>query len=354
MVPGGDADTGGRGPDEDGRPGTEPTVGAGPSANDELGPEEAAVLAAFDRLRPQGSLQWCFDDAMRRLDRPDHDSSAGSLPWPGLPDDLWERGRSARIGRRFVGDVTTVLAEILAADARAAADAAVSSLSGDRFEAAWHALHYLAARVEALEDRRDPAGVVATDLEVPPPDCSEWTEPLPSWLGLGSEPPPAGPLVVGEARDAALVEAAVRTRRQVVGVEPRGPVVWQALSSGDRPETTLVLDEMGSHLAGLPDGAAAGIVLAGCTDRVGLADKVALTRDALRVTVRGGRVVIFATDQAAWDGALAPQGRDLLPGRPLHPETWLLVLRRLGAGPVTWHRPAAGGSVHAIVAEVGR
>ena len=119
-------------------------------------PRGGGLLAAFDRLRPQGSLRWCFDDAMRRLEHPDHESSAGALPWPGLPDDLWERGRSARIGHRFAGDVATVLADILAADARAAADAAVSSLSGDRFEAAFHALRYLAARVEALEARIDP------------------------------------------------------------------------------------------------------------------------------------------------------------------------------------------------------
>lgn len=353
MVQGGDADTGGRAPGEDAaRTGVGRSVTGAPSTDDDLSLEEAALLAAFDRLRPQGSLQWCFDDAMRRLDRPDHDSSAGALPWPGLPDDLWDRGRSARIGRRFAGDVTTVLAEILAADARAAADAAVSSLSGDRFEAAWHALHYLAARVEALEDRLDPAGVVATDLEVAPPDCSEWMETLTSWLG--PELPAAGPLVVGEARDADLMAAAVRTGRRVVGVEPRGPVVWQALSDAGRSQTMLVLDEVAGYLAELPDDGAAGIVLAGCTDRLSLVDKVALIRDALRATAGGGRVVIFATDQEAWDRQLPPPARDLFPGRPLHPETWQLLLARLGAGSATWHRPAAGGSVHAIVSEVSR
>ena len=154
-------------------------------ASTQLAPEEVALLAAFDRLRPQGNLQWCFDDAMRRLDRPDHDSASGALPWPGLPDDFWERGRSARVGRRFMGEVTGALAELLAADARAAADAAVTSLHGDRFIAAWDALRFLATRVDALEDRLDPIGVAAADVDLDLPDTSAWTEQLAEWLGEG-------------------------------------------------------------------------------------------------------------------------------------------------------------------------
>ena len=127
---------------DDGAPGPED----GPEA------DEIELLAAFDRLRPQGSLQWGFDDAMRRLSEPGAGAGAVGLPWAGLPDDLWERGRSARIGQRFVGDVAGVLASILAADARAAADAAMD----DRILAAWDALRYLAARMERLESWVDP------------------------------------------------------------------------------------------------------------------------------------------------------------------------------------------------------
>jgi hypothetical protein len=100
------------------------------------------LLAAFERLSPQGSLRVGFDDALRRVDQPDVDSAAMAPPWSGLPDDLWERGRSARIGQRFVGDVAGVLADILAADARTAADAAVTAVNGDRFVATWDALRF--------------------------------------------------------------------------------------------------------------------------------------------------------------------------------------------------------------------
>jgi hypothetical protein len=318
----------------------------------DLTPEESAVLAAFDRLRPQGNLQWCFDDAMRRLDRPDQDSSAGALPWPGLPDDFWERGRSARVGQRFMGDVTQALAELLAADARAAADAAVTSLHGERFVAAWDALRFLAARVDDLENRLDPTGLVTADFDLPVPDTAAWADQLSAWLGDGLAVD--GPLVVGEARDTGLVAAAARTGRTVGAVEPRGAEVWQALTGHDRPAVALVMGEVGDHLATLDDAGVAGVVASGCVDRVGPFEKVDLARHALRVTRPGGRVVVFATDQAAWDRQLAPPARDLLAGRPFHPETWSLLLTRLGAGSVTWHRPPADGAPHAIVAEVGR
>jgi hypothetical protein len=324
---------------------------AGEPDRSDMAPEEEAVLDAFDRLRPQGSLEWCFEDAMRRLDRPDLDSAAAAYPWRGLPDDLWERGRSARIGRRFGGEVTAALAQLMAEDARAAADAAVSSLQGDRFVAAWDALRFLAARVEALEARQDPTGVVTADYDLALPDSSAWSEALAMWLG--EEVAVDGPLVVGEARDAALVTAATRTGRQVCAVEPRGVVVWEALAAGDPPAATFVLAEVGDHLPSMDDASAAGVVLAGCVDRVDLVAKAGLARQALRVTRGSGRVVVLATDQKAWDRQVAPPARDLLPGRPLHPETWSLLLRRFGADSVVWHRPPGDGPVHAIVAEVG-
>ena len=91
-----------------------------------MAPADAELLAAFERMSPQGSLAWGFDDAMRRIVHPDAVSTTGADPWPGLPDDLWMRGRSARIGQRFVGDVAGVLADLLATDARTVASAAVA------------------------------------------------------------------------------------------------------------------------------------------------------------------------------------------------------------------------------------
>ncbi len=130
-------------------------------------------------------------------------------------------------------------------------------------------------------------------------------------------------------------------------------MVWETLAGDGRPTAAFVMAEVGDYLATLDDASVAGVVVAGSVDRIGLVEKVALVGHALRVTRAGGRVVVLATDQTAWDRQLAPPARDLLAGRPLHPETWSLLLARLGADSVMWHRPPKEGAPHAIVAEVG-
>jgi hypothetical protein len=327
-------------PDPDERP-----PGADPA------PDEQALLDAFDRLSPQGGLPWAFDDAMRRLGQPDLDTTAEIAPWRGLPDDLWERGRSARIGRRFVGDVAGVMADILAADARTAADAALAAIKGDRLVAAWDALRFLAARVEALEARSDPFHLQAAESAWPVPDPAEWSDRVTSWVGG----PADGTVIVGESGTGELPAALAGDGRHVVGVEPRGDSVWRALGGSPpdrRPGVETVLGEVAAHLTTVPDRSVDGVVLLGCVDRLAPADKFAMLQDALRATRRGGTVVVLATDPSAWDTALSPPERDLAPGRPFHPETWSMLLGRSGATGVTWHRPVTG-TLHAVVAELG-
>ncbi|MGO8871185.1 MAG: hypothetical protein ACLQPH_07235 [Acidimicrobiales bacterium] len=313
----------------------------------DIGPDERALLDAFDRLRPVGSLQWGFEDAMRRVADPDTVSVAGALPWSGLPADLWERGRSARIGQRFVGDVAGVLAEILANDARAAADAAVATAN----VAAWDALRYLAARVELLEARVEPFGLEIVEQSIAPADVSAWVEGVGEWLGA---PDPDRPVVVGESGAGELARALAGAGHRVLAVEPRGALAWDSLADPDggrRSSAEVTFGEVGGRLQALDDGSVAGVVLSGCTDRADLAGKSGLVAHALRVTRAGGNVVILTVDQDVWDAALSRPARDLVPGRPLHPETWQLVLERAGAGQVVWHRPT-DGAVHALVATV--
>lgn len=327
--------------------------GAGGESNSDGGGEtpdaaEQELLAAFDRLSPRGSLRWGFDDAMGRIEHADLNSASGVAPWPGLPDDLWERGHSARIGQRFVGDVAGVLADILAADARSVADAAVSSVN----VAVWDALRHLVARVEILEARTDPLGLESAEWPLPVPDPSEWLGVIGTWLG----PPDRGDVVVvGEAGDGALVTAARASGRRVVGVEPRGGSAWLALTSpdpGPGPETDIAFAEVVAYLRTVPTTSTAAVVLVGCVDRVDLAGKVELLDQSLRVVRSGGTVVVLTTDPSAWDRALEVPARDLLPGRPLHPETWCWLLERAGHRTV-WH-PSASGTLHAVVATVER
>ncbi len=313
----------------------------------DIGADEEALLAAFDRLSPQGTLQWGFDDAMRRIADPETDATVA--PWPGLPDDLWQRGRSARIGQRFVGDVAGVLAELMAADARAAAATAAAGVN----VATWDALRYLAARVDALEAARDPVGLETAELPFDRPDIAGWTGTIATVLG---PPDPDAPVIVGECGDGSVFSELPGPGRRVEGVEPRASSAWAGLSSdgdgpGRRPGARIVLAEVLDHLRTVPTGVSAGVVLAGCVDRLGLAGQVELVHQAVRVTRAGAPVVVLATDQSAWDEALDPPARDLAPGRPLHPTTWSLLFRHSGLVDVEWQRPGSG-VLHAVIGRV--
>lgn len=336
--------------------GDQPEAADGISA---LGADERALLSAFDRLSPQGSLRWGFDDAMRRIAQPETDVS--TQPWPGLPADLWDRGRSARIGRRFAGDVVGVMAELLANDARAVAADVAAGVNA----ATWDALRYLAARVEALERVADPLDLEAAELSIRPPDLGGWATHVDSLLGPADG---ARPVLVGECGNATLVQQLHDAGWRVEGVEPRAASAWEGLNpvggavhhSGDdavgnasreTSSVTLVIADVLHHLRTVPPQARAGVVLAGCVDRFALEAKVALLDEAVRCTTRGGTVVVLVTDQAVWDEMLDPPSRDLAPGRPLHPETWSLLMRRLGLLDVAWQGPGPGG-LYAVSAQV--
>lgn len=311
--------------------------------------DEQELLDAFDRLRPVGSLRWGFDDAMRRLEE-QATADPGFEPWRGLPGDLWERGRAAKVGRRLSGEVTETLAALLADDARRAAAMAAAHAT----EAAGDALRYLAARVEALEARADPARLEVAALEIPHFGVGEWAPSLGGWVAGPTDLPAV--LVVGELGDGAVLGALggpVAAGRDLIAVDPSGPRVWAAGAAGHGDGVRLVLAEVADHLRTLPDAGAAGVVLAGCIDRLGLAGKLGLVDEAVRVTAPGGRIVLLVADAAAWEDALPPPVADLLPGRPLHPETWRHLLAHRGAVEPVWHR-AGAAPVHAVVAEVGR
>jgi hypothetical protein len=154
--------------------------------------------------------------------------------------------------------------------------------------------------------------------------------------------------MVGECGDGALVHRLQESGWRVEGIEPRAASAWRGFDSDDdQGGLVIVIAEVLGHLRTVPPAARAGVVLAGCVDRVGLAAKIGLLEEASRVTRPGGAVVVLATDQSAWDRALDPPARDLAPGRPLHPETWLLLLRRSGLTDVVWRRPSSG-VLHAV------
>jgi threonine dehydrogenase-like Zn-dependent dehydrogenase len=183
------------------------------------------------------------------------------------------------------------------------------------------------------------------------PDPSEWLEAIETWLG----PSVAGQAVlVGESGDGTLVGSLSRAGRQVVGVEPRGASVWRSLDSlepGDGTDPTVVFSDVLPYLSTVPDGGVGAVVLLGCSDRLDLVGKVRLLEQSVRAVRPGGTIVVLATDGAVWERALSIPERDLAPGRPLHLETWSLLLSRAGAVDPRGHA-AESGALHAVVAKV--
>jgi len=289
-------------------------------------------------------VQWGFDDAMRRLSSPD-ERGTWVEPWYGLPADLWERGRGAKASERVLGDVITALAQELTEYSQRIVDDVRRTVPVDT--AIFDALRYLAARVEQLERAVDPLGIRPADLPVPDLDASAWAPSLEGWLADAGD----HPVVVGELGDPGLLAAVAATGADVDGVDPRAAVAWarRDAAPGRPGQVRATPADVVEHLRRLPPASRSGVVLAGCVDRAALSDKVAQVTAAVRALVPGGRLVLLVGDQTAWDARLAPAVRDLLPGRPLHPDTWRLVLAHLGLDGPEAH-VAERGDVHAVVA----
>lgn len=323
---------------------SEAPVGTG---RPDMADDEQAILDEFARLAPEGTIGWAFDDSMRRLSSPG-ERSTWIEPWPGLPPDLWARGRGTRASERILGDVLKAVAQNLTEYTQRLVDDVRRTAPEE--SAVFDALRFLAARVGRLEAAADPLGIRPAELALATPDLSEWAGEVVSWLG-GMHPLP---VVVGELTDRSVFEALVASGASVDGVDPRGAVVWAAEQEAAAVATKVdvTLADVVDHLQGLAPNSRSAIVLSGCIDRATVAGNVDLADAALRVLVPGGTLVLLVSDQTAWDAGLESTVRDLLPGRPLHPETWAMILARRGVDAPAVH-PADSGAVHALVARSG-
>ena len=319
----------------------------------DLPADERGLLEAFDRLGPQGTVGWNFNDAVRRLVEP-NEGPGRPAGWGGLPADLWQRGHAARASERVLGDVVKLLAQDLTeyTDRAVEESQRISANEvADLRQSALDAIRFLAARVEQLESSSDPVGLRAGQLDLPNFSGSEWSAVAAGWTAARADLP----AMMGELGDDALVSALIEGGVRMEGVDPRGSVVWAADAKfgAGTGRIDIVFADVLDYMRSLPDASRGCVVLAGSVDRSDLAQKMDLVDQALRVVARGGSLVVLATDQVAWDDSLGSVVRDLLPGRPLHPQTWLAVLAHRGISDPQWLHPSTG-SVHAVVAEVGR
>ena len=330
---------------------TVPEDGAG-AGRDALPPDERELLDAFDRLVPSGSvegvLQWGFDDAMRRLSSED-ERGTWVEPWDGLPADLWDRGRGAKASERVLGDVITSLAQELTEYSQRIVDDVRRTIPVDA--AVFDALRYLEARVVRLEAAADPLGLRPAELPLPVPDAAEWAAEVPGWLGDTG----GLPVVVGELGDRSVVDSLSAAGHEIDAVDPRAAVAWALgdTAAGRSGQLRATVGDVVEHLGRLPVGRRSAVVLAGCLDRASLPGKVHLVTAARDALAPGGTLVLLVSDQETWDTGLAPPVRDLLPGRPFHPDTWAVVLGRLGMAATEVHGATRGG-VHAVVARKPR
>jgi hypothetical protein len=282
---------------------------------------------AFRRHRPQNSLQWNFASALRVLldgfaeGRPPPDPA----PEPVDPSvDEAAEGRARRrflIGRGRRGDGTQGPEPV--ADGTAPLAAEIERLDTG-VSAATEAFRFLGARVDLLEDAARRAGDPVDDLAwlLPSPSLEAWGGPVRAWVATA----PSGLRAVhAECGDGRLVEAMSGQGREVLGVDPRGSVAWEAARRGVPVE----IGEAGAYLARTEPGSLGALVLSGVVDRLPVASIVDLLAVASTRLATGSALVVLGTDPDA-DEVWSTVARDLMPGRPLHAETWLHLMGRCG------------------------
>ncbi len=202
------------------------------------------------------------------------------------------------------------------------------------------AVRLLSDRVDALER----VTVVAADRTLAEirerrsgPDLSAWTD-----LILRELTHAPGRVLHAECGSGALLLALADAGAEVYGVEPVEALVIDASRAG----LDVRADDALTHLRALPPGCLGGLVLSGAVDALPLGDVLELADRATSVVAAGGTIVVLSEGVP-----IDPVVADLAPGRPLHPETWVHLLRQRGIGEVTVQDGVApGGGPYAVVA----
>ncbi|HLH46639.1 MAG TPA: hypothetical protein VKV25_05720 [Acidimicrobiales bacterium] len=322
-----------------------------PQALDEM------LEAAFRRHRPQGTARWNFEVAFTLLTEElaalddagggpvAADTADGTRAPRGVPAPSGARRPLRRVADRLV--LARVERWIAARAAAAASDAAARGVRRDgpvatSLRHATEALRFLGARVATLEEagaRRDlPVDGLPWLLE--PPDLSPWIGPLTRLLA-GRAPGAGGAsegVLHAECGDGRLVLALAREGVAARGVEPRGARARDAAAAG----APVAIGEAGDALAAAGTASLGGLVLSGVVDRLAVGDLVALVVRAFDKLVPGARLVVVSSGSGEAAAGWSAVARDLLPGRPLHPDTWQVLLERAGYRQVAAVEPEGG------------
>jgi len=302
---------------------------------------------AFTRMEPQGSAEWNFSVAFTQLkeliDEVERDISQGdgsASPWHVAddaiggdrrsPGDSPERRLHERAIRRAADPLLGRLQPFIEARVSAAAAEATRSwltegLGGVDRELAQvlEALRFLSARVDTL------ARVVSRTAQ--PVDGLAWLvepESLAVWAPTLVElfDHAGGPLLHGECGSGELLAALGAQGVSGEGCEPRGGLALQAAERG----LTVHVAGVAAHLAAVAPRSLGGLVLSGVVDRVALADQLDLLDAGTERLQKGAPLAVIGTHPSAIADRWSAVAQDLVPGRPMHPETWTLLLERAG------------------------
>ena len=210
------------------------------------------------------------------------------------------------------------------------------------------AFRFLSARVRTLEERLalEDRPVEGAAWLVPAQELGRWVEPVAAHIVAAST---GGDVLHADSGEGHLLDALEKAGVVACGVEPRGAVALAALERG----RTVSLAEGSEALAGRPASSLGGLVLSGVVDRLPLHALVSLLARARIVLEAGAPIVIVASDpeqQGTWSQDVA---QDLLHPRPLHAQTWELLLQRAGfvaVAPLDGGGAAAGDARFALSA----
>lgn len=286
--------------------------GEGRETNEEKA--AAALHAAFSRLAPQGNDAWNFLAAFTHLgDRygPYHPGTSGLsdlLGEPG-PDRRTRRTRLARLRPR--GDRPT------ADDARREMEEAMAQVV--------EAFRFLSARVGTLEQRlaHQDRPIDAVPWLVPAEELGPWAGPVAAHMVAMT---PGGAVLHADCGEGLLLDTLAQGGVDALGVEPRGGVALRALERG----CAVTICEALETLETLPSGTLGGVVLSGVVDRLALHELLPLLSQTRRALQSAAPIAVVATDPSGNGSDRGAAALELVAGRPLHVETWEILLDRAG------------------------
>jgi hypothetical protein len=135
-----------------------------------------------------------------------------------------------------------------------------------------------------------------------------------------------GRIAVVECGDGTLLQAVVGSGFDAYGVESRAELADAAQQKG----LEVRLDAGYAHLHAVAEDALDAVVLRALVERAPLGEVLELIDCAAKSVRPGGRIVVCSIRREAWGTGTTVVEADVLPGRPLQPESWKALLAESG------------------------